>query len=108
MTEAMLAVERLRDEIVEETPLGRLATIEEVVGPRCSSLRRGVLHHGRRARRRRRDGRMTITYLEAIRAAMADAMREDERVFLIGEDVGHFGGPSASRKDCSRSSATNA
>ena len=34
-----------------------------------------------------------VTYLEAIRAAMADAMRDDERVFLIGEDVGHFGGP---------------
>jgi len=34
-----------------------------------------------------------VTYLEAIRAAMADAMREDERVFLMGEDVGHFGGP---------------
>jgi 2-oxoisovalerate dehydrogenase E1 component beta subunit len=33
-----------------------------------------------------------ITYLEAIRAAMADAMREDERVFLLGEDIGHFGG----------------
>jgi pyruvate/2-oxoglutarate/acetoin dehydrogenase E1 component len=34
-----------------------------------------------------------VTYLEAIRAAMADAMRDDERVFLMGEDVGHFGGP---------------
>ena len=34
-----------------------------------------------------------VTYLEAIRSAMADAMREDERVFLMGEDVGHFGGP---------------
>jgi 2-oxoisovalerate dehydrogenase E1 component beta subunit len=34
-----------------------------------------------------------ITYLEAIRAAMRDAMRDDERVFLMGEDVGHFGGP---------------
>ena len=33
------------------------------------------------------------TYLEAIRSGMADAMRDDERVFLIGEDVGHFGGP---------------
>ena len=33
------------------------------------------------------------TYLEAIRAGMVDAMRDDERVFLIGEDVGHFGGP---------------
>ncbi len=36
---------------------------------------------------------MTITYLEAIHDAMSDAMREDERVFLMGEDVGHFGGP---------------
>jgi 2-oxoisovalerate dehydrogenase E1 component beta subunit len=34
-----------------------------------------------------------VTYLEAIRTAMADAMRDDDRVFLIGEDVGHFGGP---------------
>jgi 2-oxoisovalerate dehydrogenase E1 component beta subunit len=34
-----------------------------------------------------------VTYLEAIRAGMRDAMRDDDRVFLIGEDVGHFGGP---------------
>jgi pyruvate/2-oxoglutarate/acetoin dehydrogenase E1 component len=34
-----------------------------------------------------------ITYLEAIRAAIAEAMREDDRVFLLGEDIGHFGGP---------------
>jgi 2-oxoisovalerate dehydrogenase E1 component beta subunit len=33
-----------------------------------------------------------ITYLEAIRAALVDAMRDDERVFLLGEDIGHFGG----------------
>ena len=33
-----------------------------------------------------------VTYLEAIRAALADALREDERVFLLGEDIGHFGG----------------
>src|SRR2546421_9262871 len=33
-----------------------------------------------------------ITYLEAVRAALADAMREDERVFLLGEDIGAFGG----------------
>ena len=33
-----------------------------------------------------------ITYLEAIRAALADALREDRRVFLLGEDVGSFGG----------------
>lgn len=34
-----------------------------------------------------------ITYLEAIRHALADAMRDDRRVFLMGEDIGHFGGP---------------
>jgi 2-oxoisovalerate dehydrogenase E1 component beta subunit len=33
-----------------------------------------------------------ITYLEAVRAALADAMRDDERVFLLGEDIGAFGG----------------
>jgi 2-oxoisovalerate dehydrogenase E1 component beta subunit len=34
-----------------------------------------------------------VTYLEAIRAALRDALRADERVFLMGEDIGHFGGP---------------
>ena len=33
-----------------------------------------------------------ITYLEAIRGALQDAMREDDRVFLLGEDIGVFGG----------------
>lgn len=33
-----------------------------------------------------------ITYLEAIHHALADAMREDRRVFLMGEDIGLFGG----------------
>ena len=33
-----------------------------------------------------------VTYLDAIRAALADALSDDERVFLIGEDIGHFGG----------------
>lgn len=34
----------------------------------------------------------TMTYAEAIREAMAQAMTEDESVFLIGEDVGVYGG----------------
>ena len=33
-----------------------------------------------------------ITYLDAVRAALADALRDDDRVFLLGEDIGHFGG----------------
>lgn len=32
------------------------------------------------------------TYLEAIRAALADAMAEDPRVFCLGEDIGAYGG----------------
>ena len=34
----------------------------------------------------------TVTYLGAITAALRDALREDERVFCLGEDIGHFGG----------------
>ena len=33
-----------------------------------------------------------ITYLEAIRAALHDEMARDERVFLMGEDIGAYGG----------------
>jgi acetoin:2,6-dichlorophenolindophenol oxidoreductase subunit beta len=33
-----------------------------------------------------------ITYLEAVREAMTQEMERDERVFLIGEDVGVYGG----------------
>ena len=33
-----------------------------------------------------------ITYLEAIRLALRDALLEDRRVFLLGEDIGVFGG----------------
>lgn len=34
----------------------------------------------------------TTTYREAIRDAMCEAMRRDDRVFLMGEDVGRYGG----------------
>jgi pyruvate dehydrogenase E1 component beta subunit len=33
-----------------------------------------------------------ITYLEAIREAMSEEMRKDEYLFLIGQDVGAYGG----------------
>ncbi|MFA6192707.1 MAG: alpha-ketoacid dehydrogenase subunit beta [Sulfurimonas sp.] len=32
------------------------------------------------------------TYREAVKEAIRKAMNEDERVFLMGEDVGHYGG----------------
>ena len=34
----------------------------------------------------------TVTYREALREAMQEAMRGDPRVFLMGEDVGRYGG----------------
>ena len=33
-----------------------------------------------------------LTYSEAVREALAEAMAEDERVFLLGEDIGVYGG----------------
>ena len=32
------------------------------------------------------------TYIQAVNEAMRDEMRRDESVFLIGEDIGHYGG----------------
>ncbi len=71
-------------------------------------FRRSLVRDGRRPPRRRGNGGVSahlqpaapggevatgeITYLEAIRAALADAMPVDDRVFLLGEDIGHFGG----------------
>src|SRR5215831_12903515 len=33
-----------------------------------------------------------LTYLEAIREALAEEMRRDSKVFVLGEDVGPYGG----------------
>jgi pyruvate/2-oxoglutarate/acetoin dehydrogenase E1 component len=41
---------------------------------------------------RLRDVVSTLTYLEAITDALRTALREDERVLVMGEDVGAFGG----------------
>jgi pyruvate/2-oxoglutarate/acetoin dehydrogenase E1 component len=38
------------------------------------------------------NGKREISYLEALREALTQAMQEDERVFLIGEDIGVYGG----------------
>jgi pyruvate dehydrogenase E1 component beta subunit len=37
-------------------------------------------------------GERTLTYAEAVREALAEAMEADERVFLLGEDIGVYGG----------------
>lgn len=40
-----------------------------------------------------------ITYLEAIRAAMAKALADDPRVYIYGQDVGAFGGAFKATKN---------
>jgi pyruvate/2-oxoglutarate/acetoin dehydrogenase E1 component len=40
----------------------------------------------------------TTTYREAVREAIQDALRRDPRVFLMGEDVGRYGGAYAVSK----------
>jgi pyruvate dehydrogenase E1 component beta subunit len=40
----------------------------------------------------------TTTYREAVRAALREAMQRDPRVFLMGEDVGRYGGSYACSK----------
>lgn len=42
---------------------------------------------------------MSITYLEAIRAAQARALADDPRVFIYGQDVGNFGGAFKATKN---------
>ncbi|MDW8468536.1 MAG: pyruvate dehydrogenase complex E1 component subunit beta [Burkholderiales bacterium] len=41
---------------------------------------------------------MTVTYREALRMALREALAADERVFLMGEDVGRYGGTYAVSK----------
>ncbi|MEW5862624.1 MAG: alpha-ketoacid dehydrogenase subunit beta [Pseudomonadota bacterium] len=41
---------------------------------------------------------MTVTYREALRMALREALARDERVFLMGEDVGRYGGTYAVSK----------
>jgi pyruvate dehydrogenase E1 component beta subunit/2-oxoisovalerate dehydrogenase E1 component beta subunit len=45
---------------------------------------------------------MSITYLEAIREAQAQALREDPRVFIYGQDVGAFVGAFKATKNLAK------
>src|SRR5271163_2175626 len=42
---------------------------------------------------------MSITYLDAIRAAQAKALADDPRVFIYGQDIGAFGGAFKATKN---------
>ncbi len=43
-----------------------------------------------------------ITYLEAIREAQAKALADDPRVYIYGQDVGHFGGAFKATKNLAK------
>jgi pyruvate/2-oxoglutarate/acetoin dehydrogenase E1 component len=45
---------------------------------------------------------MSVTYLQAIRAAQAKALADDPRVFIYGQDVGAFGGAFKATKDLAK------
>lgn len=44
------------------------------------------------------NGKTTLTYREALKQGLREALQNDERVFLMGEDVGHYGGAFAVSK----------
>jgi pyruvate dehydrogenase E1 component beta subunit len=56
----------------------------------------------------RRAPMVKMTVREALRDAMAEEMRRDEDVFLMGEEVGQYQGAYKVSQGCCRSSATEA
>jgi len=44
------------------------------------------------------NGKITITYREAVKQGLREALQNDENVFLMGEDVGRYGGAFAVSK----------
>src|SRR5512143_2373736 len=52
-----------------------------------------------RVQPRNTSANLSITYLEAIRAAQARALADDPRVFIYGQDVGAFGGAFKATKN---------
>jgi pyruvate/2-oxoglutarate/acetoin dehydrogenase E1 component len=49
----------------------------------------------------------SLTYREALRIAIEEAMNADERVVLLGEDVGNYGGCYAVSKGLSETFGSN-
>ncbi len=78
----------LTEEEIEEIKEQGYADIESCPGVCGSQPRAGCQHPDGRGVRTMRE----ITYLEAVREAMVQEMERDETVFLIGEDIGEYGG----------------
>src|SRR6185312_4903233 len=60
--------------------------------PRSSSRRLGRTRH---PKTRSSTSMPELTYREAVRDALARALREDDRVFIMGEDIAEMGGSMA-------------
>ncbi len=58
----------------------------------ADELERGEERQGEEADEQRAAGTEEITYREALRRALREELLHDERVFLIGEEIGIFGG----------------
>ena len=48
--------------------------------------------HGHRAQQQADGGAKPVSYREAMREALREALTKDDRVFIMGEDVGRYGG----------------
>ena len=82
------AIEKAADDEVERR--GRVRRRRNVGKRRGSRTRRADSRTGA--------GHMKTTYRTAVHDAMRDALRDDPRVLLMGEDVGRYGGTYAASK----------
>ena len=78
-------------EVAAAVEFAEAGTPEPRAGPHPLRVQRAR----RRPENRRRARAMKSSYREALRAGIRDAMLRDERVFLMGEDVGAYGGSFA-------------
>jgi hypothetical protein len=46
-------------------------------------------------------------YIDALAEAIREEFDRDERVFMIGEDIGVYGGSSASQRGCTKNTEIN-
>ena len=106
IAEAIRAVpSQSADRAVEDEDLGeRLPEVEEApAGPQEAPAEPRA-----EARDPAGTAMATVTVREALRDAMAEEMRRDKDVFVMGEEVGDPRAPTRSRRACSTSSATTA
>ena len=53
-----------------------------------------------------RDSTMSTALAHALNASLRDSMNADDKIVLIGEDIGQLGGVFGSQQACNKNSAT--